>query len=277
MPQKPVTEQQILDAMDVYSEGWVEQLARRAKNQGLALSDATLLELGDFLCKPELMDELVRIRVEKKGGYTLQELMPPFPQRSICRIMTPVAGAQLFASTGARLNSDMAYNVWEYCLGESDDETSDDRAIEIILGMSRMPYAECVNMLNDYGYGGDANALLARLYPNRASAGARVAKASAPAQAVASKPKGRGGLYALLIVLGIGAFVVLALTVGVLAIGVVFAVVLLVVVLGLSSAGGDKPDKFPDVRSDFNRRTWADDHNWDADGDNDHNWDADGN
>lgn len=34
--------------------------------------------------------------------------------------------------------------------------------------------------------------------------------------------------------------------------------------------------RHPDVRSGYNRRVWADDHNYDADGDTDHNWKADG-
>ena len=35
-------------------------------------------------------------------------------------------------------------------------------------------------------------------------------------------------------------------------------------------------EKFPDYRSSFQRRAWAEDHNWDADGGNEHNYDADG-
>ena len=38
----------------------------------------------------------------------------------------------------------------------------------------------------------------------------------------------------------------------------------------------DSNEKFPDYRSVFQRRAWAEDHDWDADGGNEHNYDADG-
>lgn len=39
---------------------------------------------------------------------------------------------------------------------------------------------------------------------------------------------------------------------------------------------GEREDVFPDVRSDYGRRVWADDHDFSADGDDAHNFEADG-
>ncbi len=39
---------------------------------------------------------------------------------------------------------------------------------------------------------------------------------------------------------------------------------------------GESGDAFPDVRSDYGRRVWADDHDFSADGDDAHNFGADG-
>lgn len=85
MPQRPVTERQIFDAMEEHSEAWVEQLARRAKNQRLALSDGAICAVGDYLQMPALMDELVAVRVAERGPYTLAELNPPWVPRAFAR------------------------------------------------------------------------------------------------------------------------------------------------------------------------------------------------
>ena len=58
--------------------------------------------------------------------------------------------------------------------------------------------------------------------------------------------------------------------------GIVLLLALITTVLSLFGWNPNKADKFPDERSDYNKRVWADDHNFEADGDSDHNYEADG-
>ena len=59
---------------------------------------------------------------------------------------------------------------------------------------------------------------------------------------------------------------------------VIMVIVLLVVVCSGSGSSNRNPTKngYPDYRSDYNKRVWAEDHNWEADGDSTHNYEADG-
>ena len=43
-----------------------------------------------------------------------------------------------------------------------------------------------------------------------------------------------------------------------------------------SSNRNQAENRYPDYRSDYNKQVWADDHNWEADGDSAHNYEADG-
>lgn len=259
MPQKPVTEQQILDAMEEYSEVWVEQLVRRAKNQRLALSNQAIVDIGEYLEMPELMDHIVAVRMEEVGPYDPSELNPKWPQRSVCEVMTPLAGARLMASTGAKLGFDELTEFVEYHLDGFDDD-----ALEVCLAASRISREDAELLLGVYGYTRDKDNLLGRLYP-----GAK--RAMEPANA--DRHKRKGAWKAVLAgVVAVGA-AALALVGGVLFVAVFLAIALLAAFLSTSSS---RSNDVPDDRSDYHRRVWADDHNYEADGDSDHNWEADG-
>lgn len=259
MPQKPVTEQQILDAMEEYSEAWVEQLVRRAKNQRLALSDQAIVDIGDCLEMPELMDQVVAVRVEEVGAYAPTELNPKWPRRSVCEVMTPLAGARLMASTGAKLGFDEMTEFVEYHLGGLDDD-----ALEVCLAASRISREDAELLLGVYGYTRDKDELLGRLYPGTKRA----------IESVDAARHKRGGAWKAVLagVVTVGA-ATLALVGGVLLVAVFLAFALLAAVLAASSSQGNAVS---DDRSDYHRRVWADDHNYEADGDTDHNWEADG-
>lgn len=58
--------------------------------------------------------------------------------------------------------------------------------------------------------------------------------------------------------------------------GIILLLSLISTVFVLFGWNPNKSDKFPDNRSDYNKRVWADDHNFEADGDSDHNYEGDG-
>lgn len=239
------TEQEVLDVLDAWEDGAAYRKARHAANVGACYSTETICRLHDHFANQRLTDDLVRNRLAY-AEFSAAELNPTrLGAPSVCEhVSVPVLNRLLRGMRGA-FTPDEAHHFVDYHIEDCDAETL--RLVADKTGFTRAERREFFE-LTDWMVNPE-------FAPGAADSG-RTDVARRPTAQGASrkrKPKGPSLLDRL----------AAALTVPTAS-------------KPAPAARNAPSERYPDLRSDFNRRVWADGHNWEADGDSDHNWEADG-
>lgn len=239
------TEQEVLDVLDVWEDGAAYRKARHAANVGACYSTETICELHEHFDNQRLTDDLVMNRLAY-AEFSAAELNPlTLGAPSVCEhVSVPVLNRLLRGMRGG-FTPDEADHFVDYHLEDCDAETL--RLVADKTSFTRAERREFFE-LSDWMVNPEFAPDTTRT--DQPDTTRKPAARRAPRK---RKPKGQSLLGMLLSALATPP-----------------------APKPEPAARKRSPKRYPDQRSDYNRRVWADGHNWEADGDTDHNWEADG-
>ncbi|MDO4539032.1 MAG: hypothetical protein Q4B54_12785, partial [Coriobacteriales bacterium] len=257
------TEEQLIHAREEWEQGAAYRYVRHAANVGGCYSTAAICLAHDTLINQRLTDDLVRNRLAQ-GEFEASELNPANPNGdSVCTYVSVGVLNRLLLGMRGRFTPDEAYGFCDHHLGEADTTTIDLIAEKTSFSAAgRREFVEIYREIVD---------------PAQVPYSRPVLRVVEPKEQDLQREKAKGRRRGRTIVSLLIALVAIALTAVAIVSGVfVFVLVALAAfaLAALSSSGSNRTqnDEFRDERGDYPRRVWADDHNFEADGDSDHNW-----
>lgn len=256
------TEAEIVRALEEWEEGAAYRKVRHAANVGGCYSTATICLAHETLENQKLTDDLVLNRL-RHAEFSKGELNPlELGEPSVAEhVSVPVLNRLLKGMRGT-FTYDEAHHFTTYHIEECDYET-----LRLIADHTSFTKAE----RQEYFEVADWMA-----NPEFAPRASRAASPKASTAAPRRPRKGKVLKRALLAVAGVMVAVVAFAVFGALALAGAAVAVIVLVALGASGQSSGQAERHPDVRSDYNRRVWAAEHNYEADGDDSHNYEADG-
>ena len=259
--QRVPTEEEAITAMQEWDEGAAYRRIRHAATVGACYSASTICLAAETFDNQKLTEDLVQNRLAQ-GEFTATELGPTeLGVPSVCEYVSVPLLNRLLRGMQGTFTPEQADHFAGYHIAECDKET-----LRIIARKTQFSAAERREFLE-----------LSDWLVNPEFDPTNVAKAEATQAKQTAAPKKKLGWVKVLLIAGLVPIAAIAT----IALGPVALVVVAFLAIGLLASGASgqssaAKDRFPDMRSDYNKRVWADSHNWEADGDTDHNYEADG-